>query len=732
MVNKSKYGVRHLKDIFDTSVYELLIHLRRFLLSAKSDDEIRILDWTDSLNNDNAYLLFSEDGSDGECAEKTLCQLPVNIDSFCDETVYDDTECLKFNNISLRDVKDKSYDLVVLRHMTERDSGIDDVIKCATKALKDGGVLYTNLIITKELNEIFKATERYGLCLSAATKIIMEQGLLEYNYGYEVDDERLKRLEFKYLYDIQGYIQLAFKKGKCEKFVYTEVSDRNSHLEEDPSVIEFLFTAFSNIDVALDGKRSFLYPDNNKWIRSTEEIDITEVKNYIPRMKEDSYFGLRKQPLIPNSVKIRFSDYFEADTPHHTKLSELNPREYYYLSPSNEVHCLIDNTINSDKPLLSENILREVNLNNLGNIYDLIDVNGCVIDGSKKFKDGIMGSEKGKMHFEEYPPVELYILNYYGDANIDIEGTLLYNLIRIKPKGNQINLEYLKMFFYTDDLTKLRVLDIRNRERYPSFMYDLAKDKADHQHGYYAIHYFSDNHCFLNTYEEHLNPDENGIYHDTAFGTYTVEDVAGSYIYVDDLKYHKKLISNFKLRQDESVNRYKAIVQKRFANIAFMNNLHKREEEVKARYDEETVISLINAEKELANGELIYDLYSKLNEDISLKDYYTAIEIYLRLCLACCKNKEKIDCGYRYIGNIGEFTMGDLFYIYRNRDNKKFLFKRNVNEDKYKLLLQRLSKYRNARNEAAHSSSRAKSDEAEDMINEIYQTLMMIDEMLAY
>lgn len=714
-----------MKDIFGKAVYELCHYLHLLLLSAKEGDKIRVLDWTDSLVNDAAYDFFVNDGSDSECTKESLCQLPVNIDSFCNEPAYDDTECLKFNNISLRDVKDNSYDLVVLRHMTERDNGIDDVIKRAAKALKDGGVLYANLIITKELDEIFKATEKHGLCLVAATKIIMERGLLEYGNETEVE-------AFKSLYDIQGYIQLAFRKGKYDKFVYTEASDANSFKEDDPSAIEFLAMAFFNIEYALEGRSHILSSEDDKWIRSSKEVDITETKNYIPRMKEDSFFGLSDEPLIPNSVKIRFSDYFEVDTPQHKKFSQLETDKYYYLSPSLAVHSMIDNIINADQSCIPDDVLRHINLNNLGNVYTLIDNDGNVLKETRQWlaiRDNALRTV-GKESCCENKPIELHALNNIYDAGIDIEGTLLYNLIRIKPKGDQIDLEYLKMYFYIDELTRLFTVGLSNGVNYPLSVYEKLREKSDSQAGYYAIHHFCDNHCFQNPWKESLNPDENGIYHNTEFGTYTVDDVLNSYIYVDDLNNHEELKENFKLRHDNSLDRYRVNVQRRFADIAFLNNLRKREDGVRASYDAETVVSLINAEKQLAMGELTYDVYSNLNEDISLRDYFMAVEIYLRLCLACCKNKKKIYCGDRYIGNIGKFTMGDLCYIYRNSGNKQHLFKQGIDKDKYSLLLQRLSEYRNARNETAHRNSGVTADEAKDKINEIYETLMMIDEMV--
>lgn len=713
-------------DIFGKAVYELCPYLRLFLLSSKKGDKIRILDWTDSLTDDVAYDFFISSGMDKECAEKSLCRFPVNIDSFCEET-RNNTKCLKFNSISPRDIKNNSYDLVVLRHMTDCDNGIYDVIKHAAKALKDSGVLYTNLIITKELDEIFEAAEKYELYPATATKIIMERGLL--GYGGEIEEK-----EFKALYDIQGYIQLAFRKEKCEKFLYTEVSDSNFNSVEHPFAIDFLTTAFAT---AFDRRKCILKVGDDKWIRSSEEVDIAEVKKYISRMKEDSCFNSSEEPLIPNSVKIRFSDYFEADIPHHIELSELRPKEYYYLSPSIAIHCMIDNIVNSDNPLLTDDILRQINFNNMGNIYDLIDNNGKVIDNAMRWTI-IRGKESiliGKGDIEEVPPIELYALNNIADAGIDIEGTLLYNLIRIKPKSNQINLNYIKMFFHTDELIRLTTLGDITRVNYSSSVLEKLKDNVNLQPGYYAIRYFCDNHCFLNIWEDNHDPDENSIWNFTSYGTYTVDDVLGSYIYVDDPKNHKKLIERFRLKFDGSFAQYEEKVQKRFADIAFLNKLRKREKEVRSSYDAGTLTNLINVEKQLAKGERIYDFC--LNEDISLLDYFVAIEIYLKLCLACCKNKGEIDCGNdrygkgRYIEDIGKFMMNDLCYIYCNRNNRRYLFKNDVAEYKYNLLQQRLSKYRDARNEAAHSYSVVKADDVVDLINEIYETLMLIDEMVA-
>lgn len=334
---------------------------------------------------------------------------------------------------------------------------------------------------------------------------------------------------------------------------------------------------------------------------------------------------------------------------------------------------------------------------------------------------------------DEYKPIELHALNNIADAGIDIAGTLLYNLIRIKPKGKKITLDYLKMFFYVDDYTRWVEVNKSNMQSYSLDKIKKMREEANIQAGRYAIHDFSDRHIDQSERNPETNIDENGVYRYTRFGTYNATDVLNAYIYVDDIKKHKKLIERFKRSQDTAM----AIVHKRFADAAFLENLHKRENEVKARYDDKTAANLINVEEQLALGEQSYKDCLNHKKDISLQYHFVAVEIYLKLCLACCKNKEEIYCGKdrygkdRSIEDIGKFMMNDLCYIYCNYNNKQHLFKKDVEDDKYNLLLQRLPIYRDERNKPSHSFYVVKAAEAEDMIKEIYETIMMIDEIVA-
>lgn len=190
-----------MKDVFEASVWELNSYLEWTLSSLETCKKIRVLDWTDSLDDDGGYATYFAATCNYYDADSP-CR--CRIDTFSDKYP-DDDGGLEFHNISANDIGEDHYDLVVLRRLTKHDNGIGDVIKRAAKALKDSGVLYANLVITSELEQIFKTAERCGLYPVAASKIIMSHVRPEYSGTF--GEEKLVEL-----YDMQGYIQLAFKK----------------------------------------------------------------------------------------------------------------------------------------------------------------------------------------------------------------------------------------------------------------------------------------------------------------------------------------------------------------------------------------------------------------------------------------------------------------------------------------------------------------------------------------
>lgn len=134
-----------MKDIFETSVWELGSYLTLKLSSGKAGESLRVLDWTDSLDGDEAYEALWCSWAPAKCI----------VDTFAAEFPQDFGEELTFHTIRANSIGKGCYDLVVLRRMTAFDNGIEDVVKRAAKALKDGGVLYANLVITSELERLF-------------------------------------------------------------------------------------------------------------------------------------------------------------------------------------------------------------------------------------------------------------------------------------------------------------------------------------------------------------------------------------------------------------------------------------------------------------------------------------------------------------------------------------------------------------------------------------------------
>lgn len=706
-----------MKDIFETSVWELGPYLSWKLTSIKAGEVLRVLDWTDSLDGEDAYggLRDTWDSYYRKCI----------VETFAAECPQDIGEDLTFHTIRANGIGKGCYDLVVLRRLTAYDNGIDDVVKRAAKALKDGGVLYANLVITSELEHLFKAAEKNRLYPAAASKIAIETARIEL-----MDDFFSEDLE---LYDMQGYVQLAFRKGMRGRFRYTEAALTSKNLEENyiSDTIMLKDAAFDGIWCVLTGKNRGIFSadcdpedeflaDHRIWIRASQEIDADHVRDLFPKMKEDSW-SHPSGPVFPGSEKIRFSDYFEVDTPHHTKLSELDTSKHYYLSPSNPVHCLIDNLLNADQPSLPEDVLRRVNFNNIGNIFDLINEKGELIPDSKVWSGG--GTYIRRSDYYEDPPKELYALNNIARADIDIPATLLYNLIRITPKGKRITLDYLKMFFFVDERTQQKVIQESNQES-NQLGIDRMDEGSEFQAGRYAINYFSEHH-FCQSIEA-IETKEMNLYKNVKFDTYTADDVARSYIFVDEIKKHRKLIEEFQMKRDP--HRAWANVLKRFADNAFMDDLHRREDKARSICDPETVRAVTNTERLLEQGEADYDRAVKeKREAVSLLRHLTALEVFLKLCLACCSDRESLD----YEGSLTRLGLGGAYHIYLDRSKMRTLLKSDADEGKYHLMLSRLKNYKKLRNDDAHTGAMVRTDLAEDIIKEICDTLAIIAEIAA-
>lgn len=667
------------------------------------NEPFNILDWSADITDTEVYYNFCQFADESELVFK----LPINNYSFDKREIFEDNNLIKFIGIDHKELKYDYYDIVLIREFTEDDNDIVDVIKNCSRCLKPNGLLYFNLVLTENIEVIFETAIKNGLSPLTITSIkISENGRPEFTLRNDGES-------FKKLVDMHGYIQICFIKKECSHFLFTQINDKElySKLPFEPEVYQLKSAGIWKVDQALTG-REYIDDCEVNLIEFSDFIKSDNLKQYIEKVKSHPHF--------PETTKIFFSDYLEADMPHHTELSELDTTEYYYLSSSEFVHTMIDNIINEGCKQIPELILRHVSLNHLCNNYTLIDKNGNVIDENKTWtildKNGykIISQE----NCDERNAIELNSLNNLFDANIDIQATLLYNLIRIKPKGKKLSLLYLKKYFYTTDyelaLENVRNLKNSRKLKYNSVFFLLwGQEKTDAGVGLFTVE------DFPSKYLDNPNRKNDG------YGGFSVEEVNNSYIYIDDFKNHEKIIEDFKLKNDTSLEKYKIKASKRFSDILFFDNLKTREKTAKELYDIDVLISLLGTEKQLASAEMNYEIIQQTYAtEINMMNFYTAIEKYLRLCIACHSKRNQLETGVKSIHRIDTFTLGELYYCCSS--NTDLLFDKKDNRQT-KELLSYLKEIKNARNTEAHTGKGINKDDAENWIIKIYTLLDLIN-----
>ena len=698
-----------MKNLFEENINELS-NLIYIYLSNRSEpnQHLNILDWSDNLLNKEGYDIFFNSTAKDECD----CLMPINVTCFDKNAADIEQELVQFNTISYNNIKNNYFDIVLLRKLTKYDNSVIDVINTTARCIKEDGILYFNLILTENIETIFKTALKNGLYPISIASIQINENVRPEFDGRE-DEEA-----FKEIIDIHGYIQICFRKRKCSNFYFTELSDKRFHEMNEQSVHYLRLAGVWKIDQAMSNEAYIDMEEMKNWIVSSRIVDVSDVYKCISKIKNS--------PKYSDTIKIYFSDYFEVDLPKHKSLSELNTNMYYYLSPSLVVHCMIDNIINDGDEQIPELILRKINFNYLGNVYKLIDTSGKVIDSGEKWlvKQGEKYFLKGECDYLEDNAIELNSLNNICGANIDISATLLFNLIRIKPK-RKISLIYLKNYFYTTEYNKaienISSLMCYNKEQYQS-RGDLllaGQDSEFKNVGYYSLLEFCEHHC-----------DSRGE-NNNDFHTYSIEDIKNAFVYIDDFKNHDSIIDNFILRNDNSIEKFKIMVSKRFADIAFVNNLRKYENKVKMIFDIEELITLLGTEKQLAVAEMNHSiLRQNKTKEIKLIDYYVALEKYLRLCLAYSKNRYKLETGCKSLEKIGLFTFGDLCYCCCIEHNKKMLFKND--DKKIDLLLSHLKEIKHRRNLEVHTGVGVNVEDAEGIIEQVYMVLKLLNDMILF
>lgn len=688
-----------MKNPFETYVSEISNLIYIYLKNRNLPNEsVSILDWSNNLIGTEGFnnYIWADPWAD---PEECTCKLPISCSSFDNEIDGAKTNYFNFSAITQNLLCSNQYNLIILREIGKYDS-IFDVIKRSAACIKDNGLIYFNLVITEYLEAIIDTAIKNGLYPISITDIrITEYCRPEFNGYYDED-------EFKRIYDFHGYIQMCFIKRQLSQFLFTKVTDKNIDLiDEKESIYPFKNAGIFKID------QSLAHSEYNE--ACTDEDKLIEFSEYIELENRDKFIrSLIGAPKFPETIKVAFSDYFIADMPHHTELSELDTDKYYYLSPNLIMHTMVDNIINDKCDKNSEYILNHISFNHLGNHYTIIDTDKNIISSN------IFWTVQRNDYFERIGqscwaegPIQINALNNICNANIDIQATIIYNLIRIKPI-RKISLLYLKKYFHTTEYIKaIENAHAKNIKGFDSHIF--GQDKTDRGIGYISLCEFAEKYCD--------NPERQ----DKDYGGFSVEELNSSYIYIDDLKKHKEIIDNFQNNQDTSLEKYKNTVTQRFFDVAFFNNLKEKEDLAKKTYDDIESLSLLGTEKQLAIAEMNYDIIKQTEStEINMINFYTAIEKYLRLCVACYPRKDEIDTGNKSLNRIAAFTMGDLYYCF---SNNMILFE-NISIQQRSDLLLDFEAIKKARNAEAHQGQGIKKEDAENWVNKIYEFLKFVSE----
>ena len=685
-----------MKNPFETYVSEfsnlIYIYLKKRNLP---NEAVSILDWSNNLINTEGFnnYIWAD-------PEEGTCKLPISCSSFDNEIDGAKTSYFYFSAITQNLLCSNQYDLIILREIGKYDS-IFDVIKRSAACVKENGLIYFNLVITEYLEAIIDTAIKNGLYPISITEIQIKENIRsEFDNYYDEN-------EFKRIYDMCGYIQVCLIKRQISQFLFTKITDKNIHLiDEKGSIHPFKNAGIWKID------QSLTHSEYNE--ACTDEDKIIEFSQYIELENRNKYIkSLKGLPGFQGTIKVAFSDYFIADMPHHTELSELDTDNYYYLSPSILMHTMVDNIINDNCDNIPQHILEHISFNQFGNHYTIIDTDKTIISSNKSWtvqrNDNFVRISQSCWAEE---PIQINALNNICSANIDIQATIIYNLIRIKPI-RKISLLYLKKYFHTTEYIKaIENANARNIKGFDSHI--IGQDKTERGIGYISLCEFAEKYC------------DNLKRQDEDYGAFSVEELNNSYIYIDDLKKHKEIIDDFQNNQDTSLDKYQKTVTQRFFDIAFFNNLKEKEKLAKKTYDDiESLASLLGTEKQLVIAEMNYDIIKQSEAaEINMINFYTAIEKYLRLCITCYPRKYDIDTGSRTLNRIATFTMGDLYYCF---SNNMILFE-NISIDKRSNLLLIFEAIKKARNIEAHQGQGIKKEDAENWVNKIYEFLKLVSE----
>lgn len=404
--------------------------------------------------------------------------------------------------------------------------------------------------------------------------------------------------------------------------------------------------------------------------------------------------------LPKGKIEILFGDYFEINEPHYTRLDQLDRQHCYYLS---NVYDKLDGIINN--PAIDSipiDVLESVLVVDLQKYDTMVDINGNVIDWSSKEQYYMNGEPLAEWYgltpckeCDEALSLDSMmcrlsaINNVMFDDKLDIEASLIYNLIEIRPKSDKITVEYLRYFFWYPD-----------REHCNQDGLQFRRD----------LHY--------------LFCEELEYYTGNSRYVFTCDWLNSFYAIIDDFDTHEHLIEQHKQLQDQQARQYGAFYLKAAFGSPYYDNLKSLEKRVThllhkdSSKDSRDLSAFSGFVSELERFETGFNSLKASGEQHVSFLPFRAVEVILRAKLRC-------ELGAEVKAND---MMGTLIDYIREYWNDLTYHKYDYEDRNY--LLSSLQSIARLRNEWAHCSKEYTILEAEKIMKRIYEVIKDIDKYL--
>ncbi len=148
-----------------------------------------------------------------------------------------------------------------------------------------------------------------------------------------------------------------------------------------------------------------------------------------------------------NTTTIRFGDYFTINMPRYKRLTDLKRDEAVYL-PTGLLAAEIYEYINNKYCMsIPRELINDILVVEMQKYDTIIDVNGNLFDWSDK--QYIFEPTVAEGYSEDWFTKKISAVNnvFFNDV-IDIEASVIYNLIEIIPKTKDVSVDYLRYYFW--------------------------------------------------------------------------------------------------------------------------------------------------------------------------------------------------------------------------------------------------------------------------------------------